>query len=182
MVQTDVDSLHRFYKIFKQYLVAVHGNSLIWIHNKQAPLGADTNNGLCDAIAADIVERAGKSVIIPSSWHCAGSPRYMYQTYLDAIAIAGSSRYIRQTSLCHCHCRHAPNISRCHCHCRQSPLLAPNTFHDRSHCRQSPPNTGPLKSWTNTGQSPLHAPNTSHISMLRPLLAVPTTCTEHISL
>ncbi|XP_038075107.1 uncharacterized protein LOC119742920 [Patiria miniata] len=83
------NSLHRSGKLFLQFLVDMYAkveqNRLRWIRNNQQQLRADTYKGLCDAIAADDVQRAGKSIILPSSFP--GSPRYMHQKYLDSIAI-----------------------------------------------------------------------------------------------
>jgi hypothetical protein len=78
-------------RLFQQYVVCVYctleQERLDFIRSKQNSLRTECLLGICDAMSkgdhfgADI----GQKIILPSSF--TGDPRYMYNHYLDALAI-----------------------------------------------------------------------------------------------
>jgi len=83
------DILLRTRQLSHQYIVDMYAkveeSNLNWVQKNQKRLRADLYKNLVDAIATDDADNAGKKVILPSGF--IGSPRYMHQLYLDALAI-----------------------------------------------------------------------------------------------
>ena len=83
------DSLLRCRQLTHQYMVDMYAkveeSDLGWVRKNQKKLRIDLYKNLVDAIANDDADNAGKNFILPSSY--SGSPRYMFQQYLDAMAI-----------------------------------------------------------------------------------------------
>ncbi|XP_071718264.1 uncharacterized protein [Rutidosis leptorrhynchoides] len=78
-------------RLFQQYLVdaytAVEEQRLKWLRNHQNELRIDLYNNVCDAVTRGNTRASaiGKRIILPSSH--TGSPRYMVQSYQDAMAL-----------------------------------------------------------------------------------------------
>lgn len=86
--------LHRSQKLFLQWLVDIYvrieGTRLHFIRQNQATLLAELYNNLTDFLhqhpnGADGIQTVGRKIILPSTF--IGSPRNMYQNYLDAMSI-----------------------------------------------------------------------------------------------
>ncbi|XP_074297506.1 uncharacterized protein LOC141628239 [Silene latifolia] len=78
-------------RLFQQFLVdcccAIESDRLWYIKNNQDLFRCDILNNICDAVEkGDLIGHAvGKRFYLPPSF--TGSPRYMYQSYQDAMAI-----------------------------------------------------------------------------------------------
>ncbi|XP_071739897.1 uncharacterized protein [Rutidosis leptorrhynchoides] len=78
-------------RLFQQYLVdaytAVKEQRLKWLRNHQNELRIDLYNNMCDAVTRGDTRATaiGRQIILPSSH--TGSPRYMVQSYQDAMAL-----------------------------------------------------------------------------------------------
>lgn len=84
--------LHQSQKLFLQWIVdmyvRIEGSRLYYIRQNQSNLRSEVYSNLTDYLrlnSNDNGERIGRSVILPSSF--TGSPRNMYQNYLDAMSI-----------------------------------------------------------------------------------------------
>ena len=86
--------LHHSQKIFLQWVVdmyvRIEGTRLHFVRQNQATLRAEVYNNLTDFVnncpnGVDGVHTVGRKIILPSSF--IGSPRNMYQNYLDAMSI-----------------------------------------------------------------------------------------------
>lgn len=85
--------LYRSTKLFLQWIedmyVRIEGSRLNFIRNNQQTLRSELYNNLTDYLHATSAGvdhvNAGRKVILPSSFN--GSPRSMYQNYLDAMCI-----------------------------------------------------------------------------------------------
>lgn len=86
--------LHRSQKLFLQWIVdmyvRIEGARLHYIRNNQSTLRAEIYNNLTDflhqhANGNDDMLNIGRQIILPSSFN--GSPRNMFQNYLDAMSI-----------------------------------------------------------------------------------------------
>lgn len=92
--KTQVPSLLYGGRLFQQYLVdaytAIEERRLLWIRSNQRELRADLYKNVSDAIVrGDTTSDAvGKRIVLPPSF--TGSPRYMMQSYQDAMAICRS--------------------------------------------------------------------------------------------
>ncbi|XP_071718873.1 uncharacterized protein [Rutidosis leptorrhynchoides] len=78
-------------RLFQQYLVdaytAVEEQRLKWLRNHQNELRTDLYNNVCDAVTQGDTRASaiGKRIILPATH--TGSPRYMVQSYQDALAL-----------------------------------------------------------------------------------------------
>ena len=80
-------------RLFQQYIcdcyATVRGSRLLWHKNNQGTIRADLYQGVLDALNDQDVQRGGDlgtRVILPSTFY--GSPRYMFQTFQDSMALA----------------------------------------------------------------------------------------------
>lgn len=91
-IRDEFSILHSSQKLFLQWIVDIYvrieGSRLHFIRQNQASLRADVYNNLTDFLQQhpnDSVNSVGHRIVLPSSF--IGSPRNMYQNYLDAMAI-----------------------------------------------------------------------------------------------
>jgi len=90
-IRDEFSLLHHSKKLFLQWIVDVYvrveGTRLHFIRENQATLRSELYNNLTDHMALNDNNNVqiGRRVILPSSF--IGSPRNMYQNYLDAMAI-----------------------------------------------------------------------------------------------
>ena len=82
--------LHHSQKIFLQWIVdmyvRIEGSRLHFIRQNQTILRSEVYNNLTDYLESNIIaSNVGRRVILPSSFN--GSPRNIYQNYLDAMTI-----------------------------------------------------------------------------------------------
>lgn len=84
--------LHRSQKLFLQWIVdmyvRIEGTRLHFVRTNQSTLRAEVYNNLTDFFIQNVDgddRSVGRKIILPSTFH--GSPRHMYQNYLDAMSI-----------------------------------------------------------------------------------------------
>lgn len=91
-IRDEFSMLHHCQKLFLQWIVDVYvrieGSRLHYIKSNQANLRSEVYNNLTDHLHSnqnDDVSNIGRRIVLPSSF--TGSPRNMYQNYLDAMSI-----------------------------------------------------------------------------------------------
>lgn len=100
-LRDDFSLLHHSKKLFLQWVVdmyvRIEGSRLHYLRNNQANLRTDLYRNLTDHFAtnANVNVPIGRRIILPTTF--VGSPRNMYQNYLDAMSIVaqfGSRLYL----------------------------------------------------------------------------------------
>ena len=89
-VRDSFNALHHAGKLLQQFIVdayvKVEQNRLNYARTNQKKLRVDSYRGLMDHLSSDVVDGPpGQRIILPSSYR--GTPRAMYQSYQDAMAI-----------------------------------------------------------------------------------------------
>ena len=89
-IREDFSMLHHSQKLFLQWIVdmyvRIEGTRLHFIRQNQTSLRSEVYNNLTDYLELNPnANNVGRRVILPSSFN--GSPRNMYQNYLDAMSI-----------------------------------------------------------------------------------------------
>ena len=89
MQRSNTSYLHASGRLLQQYMVdqyaKVEQGRINWVKRNQATIRSALYQGLVDAVAAGDGSRAGRRIILPSSFQ--GGPRHMHMLYQDAMAI-----------------------------------------------------------------------------------------------